>query len=122
MVVVAAIGHRRRQPLVDQANKGDAALVELKELRPLCPSLGLFDMLGNAWEWCFDEYVESPKQAALVFAGAVTNQAVENRVARVLRGGAFDVHPQFVRSACRVDTAPANRDSVVGFRPARTYP
>jgi formylglycine-generating enzyme required for sulfatase activity len=84
--------------------------------------LGLFDMLGNAWEWCFDEYVESPKQAALVFAGAVTNQAVEDRVARVLRGGAFDVHPQFVRSACRVDTAPANRDSVVGFRPARTYP
>jgi formylglycine-generating enzyme required for sulfatase activity len=84
--------------------------------------LGLFDMLGNAWEWCFDEYVESPKQAALVFAGAVTNRAVEDRVARVLRGGAFDVHPQFVRSACRVDTAPANRDSVVGFRPARTYP
>jgi serine/threonine protein kinase/formylglycine-generating enzyme required for sulfatase activity len=82
--------------------------------------LGLFDMLGNAWEWCFDVYVDHPQRTAVVSADAVVLQTVEDRTARVLRGGAFDVHPQFVRSACRVDTAPANRDAVIGLRPVRT--
>jgi eukaryotic-like serine/threonine-protein kinase len=83
---------------------------------------GLFDMLGNAWEWCFDVYVDHPQRPSPISDDTVTIQPVEDKVARVLRGGAFDVHPQFVRSASRVDTAPANRDAVIGLRPVRTCP
>lgn len=83
--------------------------------------LGLFDMLGNAWEWCFDVYVDNPMQAAPAVDSIVSSQTVDDRVPRVLRGGAFDVHPQLVRSASRVDTAPANRDVVTGLRPIRTF-
>jgi serine/threonine protein kinase/formylglycine-generating enzyme required for sulfatase activity len=84
--------------------------------------LGIFDMLGNAWEWCFDIYVDRPQRSTAVSDDTVAIQPVEDRVPRVLRGGAFDVHPQFLRSASRVDTAPANRDAVIGLRPVRTYP
>jgi eukaryotic-like serine/threonine-protein kinase len=67
--------------------------------------LGLFDMYGNAWEWCQDssDDKESPGP-------------VRNAQAHVLRGGSFINLPSFVR----LDALPANRTSYEGFRPART--
>jgi serine/threonine protein kinase/formylglycine-generating enzyme required for sulfatase activity len=84
--------------------------------------LGLFDMLGNAWEWCFDVYVDYPKQAAKVLDDNVTVKPVRIGDVRILRGGAFSDNPKFVRSAWRRTNLPILHPDNFGFRPARTYP
>jgi serine/threonine protein kinase/formylglycine-generating enzyme required for sulfatase activity len=83
--------------------------------------LGLFDMLGNALEWCFDVYADYPTQAAKVFDNVGATQSVEDRVARVLRGGGFFLPPVVVRSPSRDSGLPVYRNNSLGFRVARTY-
>ncbi|GDY22746.1 hypothetical protein LBMAG56_40930 [Verrucomicrobiota bacterium] len=59
---------------------------------------GLFDLSGNAWEWCEDWYDAEQKR-------------------RVLRGGSWDVdHPFYLLSSYRVSYAPVYRTDDVGFR------
>jgi eukaryotic-like serine/threonine-protein kinase len=83
---------------------------------------GLFDMLGNAIEWCFDVYAFYPKQANEPLEDRPATRSVEDETRRVLRGGAFRPQPQILRSACRGEYAPEKRLDEIGFRPARTYP
>jgi formylglycine-generating enzyme required for sulfatase activity len=78
--------------------------------------LGLFDLHGNAWEWCNNRYEE--------FAGIKDRNVddnVDDRSSRSLRGGAFGDDPLHVRSAVRTWLGPALRLSYGGFRPARTF-
>jgi formylglycine-generating enzyme required for sulfatase activity len=84
---------------------------------------GLFDMLGNMWEWCNDIYdIYQP-------LGKTTTDNTNIRKTvyltyRLLRGGSFSDLPEFVRSAYRDKWyAPALHDSPFnGFRPSRTLP
>jgi hypothetical protein len=80
---------------------------------------GLFDVLGNALEWChswsFDEYQPESKQ------GFVVDETDSRRgVYRELRGGSFIRSPQIIRSADRDNEAPAMQSYEFGFRVART--
>jgi len=84
--------------------------------------LGLFDMLGNAWEWCFDLYANYPEQATEVSKDLPTTRQVADGDRRVARGSAFFSRPRVVRSAVRYDLPAGDREYNVGFRPARTYP
>ena len=78
---------------------------------------GLFDMLGNVFEWVQDRY------------GSLINttddihiqESIDTRSPRLLRGGGFNDHPANVRSANRVGSAPSHRVANFGFRPSRTY-
>jgi serine/threonine protein kinase/formylglycine-generating enzyme required for sulfatase activity len=83
--------------------------------------LGLFDMLGNAYEWCFDELHGNPAQKDKVFEDMPPTQPVQATGVRVLRGGAFFSRPSDVRSADRIEAQPGARVNYIGFRPARTY-
>jgi hypothetical protein len=76
--------------------------------------LGLFDMHGNAREWCHDWNVSKSSEA--------DEEIVKGHVHRVLRGGAFNDSPGYVRSAFRLVNLPDFRDVNAGFRPARTCP
>ena len=84
---------------------------------------GLFDMQGNAMEWCHDSYaaydVSDPKKAT---PENLHVRPVTLSSALTLRGGSFTYQPSFVRSAYRAYSRPSNRLSGVGFRPSRTYP
>ena len=79
-------------------------------------AFGLYDMLGNEWEWTQDCYVDS-------YAGAPTDGSAVERSGcekRVLRGGGYGDKPRGVRSAIRYGLAPSTQSNDIGFRVART--
>jgi formylglycine-generating enzyme required for sulfatase activity len=85
--------------------------------------LGLFDMYGNAWEWCQDPDHLYPLQWEGEVSEDRENAAeVSDRWTWILRGGAFDSRTADFRSGHRYRTRPGGRDHMVGFRVARTLP
>ncbi len=82
--------------------------------------LGLFDMLGNAMEWC-QERIMYYKTDLQINNDKEDITDIQSRISRVLRGASFSDQPANVRSAYRFWVGPANRLYNVGFRPARTF-
>ena len=83
--------------------------------------LGLFDMLGNVFEWCLDEYGDYPSAQVTSVNDIINTSSHVNTNPRILRGGTFVDRPALVRSAVRDRLAPAYRYISLGFRPSRTY-
>ena len=74
---------------------------------------GLYDMAGNVFEWCHDEYKSNLGATPLtdpVFSGS----------SRVLRGGSWSHHPLGMRAAYRLCNTPTYRTYDLGFRCSRT--
>jgi eukaryotic-like serine/threonine-protein kinase len=83
--------------------------------------LGLFDTLGNVYEWCQGGPLRyRPDRAGVQINDTNTSEPLTKD--RVLRGGSFINQPSFVRSAIRNWYHPAYNSIYFGFRPARTYP
>ncbi len=57
---------------------------------------GLFDMLGNSMEWCFDAYASYPTQGNDVVDDAPPTQAIEENDRRILRSGQFPSQPRIL--------------------------
>jgi formylglycine-generating enzyme required for sulfatase activity len=84
--------------------------------------LGLFDVLGNVWNWCQDSYKSYPTpEGGEIIEDKEDLVSILSETNRVLRGGSFDDQASYVRCANRLRYAPANRNHLVGFRPARTF-
>lgn len=72
--------------------------------------LGIYDMSGNVWEWCYDWYGTYGSSAQTNPQGAVSGSY------RVDRGGSWSDGAQSCRSAIRNGSAPAYRGNFLGFR------
>jgi formylglycine-generating enzyme required for sulfatase activity len=73
---------------------------------------GLYDMCGNVWEWCEDEwhgnYINAPTD------GSAWSNGSNNYMS--LRGGSWIFNPQSCRSAYRDYNTRDIRNYVIGFR------
>ncbi len=77
-------------------------------LRPPNP-LGLYDLLGNVWEWCDDRYGMYPPTGA-------TDPRGGEREERVVRGGCWSDLACVLRAANRAAVMPSAASSQIGFR------
>ena len=79
-------------------------------------AFGLYDMHGNAWQWCADWY------KAEYYAKAPVDDPIgpDSGDRRMLRGGSWFDFPCAARSASRRWDKPENRDYYTGFRVARS--
>ena len=76
---------------------------------------GLFDMLGNVWEWCEDDWHKNYEGAPNNGLAWLSNPH-QNK--KVLRGGAWDSITMYVGSATRYECDPSIPNKHFGLRVA----
>ena len=77
---------------------------------------GLYDMLGNVWEWCHDGFGAYP-------SGPVTNpEGAVGSSYRLFRGGCWMCAALLARTAMRTDVWPGSRNFHFGFRVVKSSP
>ena len=77
--------------------------------------LGIFDMSGNIWVWCWDFYGSFPVTDKTDYRGPATGPN------RVQKGGAFCTDESAIKTGARVPYGPYDGANYIGFRIARTY-
>jgi formylglycine-generating enzyme len=91
-------------------NDGSAYTSAVRRYRP--NAFGLYDMIGNVWEWVEDCWHESlPENGRAKTDGACKHRRV--------RGGCWNDYPEELRSARRSRLKPDARNNALGFRLAR---
>ena len=108
------IGHNRANCFENQCGDNFKYTAPVGSFDP--NSFGLYDTVGNVWEWIADswseDYTNAPNDGKIRTVGV-------NESYRVLRGGSWGLNSLNTRAADRSRNDPDSRDSFVGFRVVR---
>jgi serine/threonine protein kinase/formylglycine-generating enzyme required for sulfatase activity len=77
--------------------------------------LGIFDVMGNVWCWCQEEFKDNP-----VGQDKEDDLIINPQQNRLLRGAGFNASWAQAITADRLSRPPTQRSSDYGFRPVRT--
>jgi formylglycine-generating enzyme required for sulfatase activity len=82
-------------------------------------SLGLHDMSGNVWEWCWDIFAKYTTKAQVDPVGPEPSKSSSFRI---IRGGSVNYNDSSSRVGFRMARDPETRQFDIGFRVARRMP
>ncbi|MEU2257674.1 formylglycine-generating enzyme family protein [Nocardia xishanensis] len=106
---------RGRFPAQNTADDGYRSTAPVDAFAP--NGFGLYNMVGNVWEWCADEWrVDHSRDLAVDPLGRVEGRT------RVLRGGSYLCHDSYCnryRVSARIHNTPESTSGNTGFRAAR---
>ena len=75
--------------------------------------LGLYDMNGNVWEWCLDNWKEDSSRSTAEFTRRTDDPSGKERL---IRGGSIRSEKADCRPGYRLSKEPQERGSHIGFR------
>ncbi len=97
----------RKYAWYDKNSDGKTHIVGEKKENPR----GLYDMYGNVWEWCEDDYIDMPRDGSYD-----KDKKVDTKI---LRGGSWINNADNCRSSISNKSKPTIRFSSIGFRIVR---
>lgn len=102
-----------RFPEDNRALDGHAGTAPVDAFEP--NDLGLYNMVGNTWEWCEDPF----RVRSLSRAAKVRNEAARQQQQRLMKGGSYLCHASYChryRIAARLGCPPDSATGHLGFR------